>query len=88
MPRSQKLTAETRKAETVELNWELLCTPLRRQFLIMKRLALLCSAAVAAVILSSRASNQPASSTTTTTTTTTHQQGTGLPSQTMERHGM
>jgi hypothetical protein len=88
MPHSQKLTAETRKAETVELNWELLCTPLRRQFLIMKRLTLLFSTAIAAVILNSCVSNQPASSTTTTTTTTTHQQGTGLPSQTMERHGM
>jgi hypothetical protein len=57
-------------------------------FQIMKKLTLLFSIAIAAVILSSCASNQPASSTTTTTTTTTHQQGTGLPSQTMERHGM
>jgi hypothetical protein len=53
-------------------------------FQIMKKLMLLFSTAIAAVILNSCASNQPASS----TTTTTHQQGTGLPSQTMERHGM
>jgi len=58
-------------------------------FQIMKKLTLFFPTAIAAVLLNSCASNQPASSTTTTTTTTTtHQQGTGLPSQTMERHGM
>jgi len=56
-------------------------------FQIMKKLTLFFPTAIAAVLLNSCASNQPASSTT-TTITTTHQQGTGLPSQTMERHGM
>jgi len=76
--------ANWQKSETSRL-------PLRvvsnMNFQIMKKLTLLFSTAIAAVLLSSCASNQPASSTT-TTTTTTHQQGTGLPSQTIERHGM
>jgi len=54
------------------------------QFLSMKKLSLVSMLAITSLILSSCASNEPASP----TTTTTHQQGTGLPSQTMERHGM
>jgi len=77
--------ANWQKSETILL---LLHPAPNINFQIMKKLTLLFSTAIAAVILSSCASNQPSSSTTTTTTTTTHQQGTGLPSQTMERHGM
>jgi len=47
------------------------------------------AAILCGIMLGSCASNQPSSTTTTTTTaTTSHQQGTGLPSQTMQPHGM
>ncbi len=55
----------------------------------MNNTALLCLVAITSVVLSSCASNSGESATTTTTTATpSHQQGTGLPSQTMQSHGM
>ena len=58
------------------------------QFPFMKKLTLVFAVAIASIVLNSCASNKETTTTTTTTTMAPHQQGTGLPSQQPQSHGM